>query len=53
MSSVGESSAGQNFSFLSIAGAEFEFEDDDTGNKTQLTHPILKKIAVEYEACPQ
>src|SRR5450759_3782370 len=32
MSSVGESGAGQNFSFPSVVGAEFEFEDDDTGN---------------------
>jgi hypothetical protein len=33
MSSVGESGAGQNFSFPSVAGLEFEFEDEDTGNR--------------------
>src|SRR5450759_2522824 len=32
MSSVGESGAGQNFSFPSVAGSDFEFEDEYTGN---------------------
>jgi hypothetical protein len=31
-SSVVESGAGQNFSFLSPIGSDFEFEDEDTGN---------------------
>jgi hypothetical protein len=31
-SSVAESSAGQNFSFPSLAGLDFGFEDEDTGN---------------------
>jgi hypothetical protein len=29
---VAESGAGQNFSFLSLVGSDFEFEDEDTGN---------------------
>jgi hypothetical protein len=31
-SSIAESGAGQNFSFLSPIGSDFEFEDKDTGN---------------------
>jgi hypothetical protein len=31
-SSVEESGAGQNFSFPSPIGSDFEFEDEDTGN---------------------
>ena len=48
MSSVGESSAGQNFSFPSITGSEFEFEDEDTAMGTRLNHPIMRKIAMEH-----
>jgi hypothetical protein len=32
MSSVAESSAGQNFSFPSPTRSDFEFKDEDTGN---------------------
>ena len=32
-STVGESGAGQNFSFPSLVGSDFEFEDEDTGNR--------------------
>jgi hypothetical protein len=32
-SSVAESGAGQNFSFPSPVGSDFEFEDEDTGNR--------------------
>jgi hypothetical protein len=32
MSSVAKSGAGQNFSFPSLAGSDFEFKDEDTSN---------------------
>ena len=32
MSSVGESGAGQNFSFPFLVGSNFEFENEDTSN---------------------
>jgi hypothetical protein len=40
MSSVVESSAGQNFSFPSPTGSNFEFEDEDTsnGDSSDLSH---------------
>ena len=52
-SSVGESGAGQNFSFLSLVGSDFEFEDEDIGNMDSSDHPIVKKIVVEHETCLQ
>ena len=41
-SSVVESSMGQNFSFLSLVGLDFEFEDEDTCNK-DLSDPSHRK----------
>jgi hypothetical protein len=40
-SNVAESNAGQNFSFLSPTGSDFEFEDEDTGNRdsSDPSHP--------------
>ena len=39
-SSVGESGVGQNFSFPSLTGSDFEFEDEDISNRdsSDLSH---------------
>ena len=56
-SSIAEFGAGQNFSFPSPARSDFEFEHEVclhvqvTG--TQVTHPIVRKVPSQHEACPQ
>jgi hypothetical protein len=43
-SSVAESGAGQNFSFPSPVGSDFEFKVKTQATETQVTHPIVRKV---------
>ena len=52
-SSIGESGAGQNFSFISLVGSNFEFEDDNTGNRDSRDPSHREEDTAEHKACPQ
>jgi hypothetical protein len=52
-SSIAEFGTGQNFSFPSPIGSDFEFEDENTGNGDLSDPSHLRKVPAEHEACPQ